>query len=148
MIFLDLDRFKNINDSLGHRVGDKRLQEVAHHLRRRLHQKDSAARLGGDEFVVLVTDVGQTLSNAALNSQRLANDLLDSFDLPFQSDGHELDISASIGVTLFPAGKDTPEDLLQQADAAMYSAKRRAARLFLPDRQEATGAVRGPERTD
>ena len=140
VMFLDVDRFKNINDSLGHRVGDKLLQEVACRLRRRLRQEDTAARLGGDEFVILVTEVGHTLSNAALNSQHLANDLLDSFGLPFEVDGYELHLSVSIGVTLFPAGKDTPEDLLQQADVAMYSAKEcgmREARLFLPDMQQA-----------
>ena len=140
VMFLDLDRFKGINDSLGHRVGDRLLMEVARRLRRRLRKEDTAARLGGDEFVVLVTEVGRTVSNAALNTQHIANDVLDSFSQPFKIDGYELHLSVSIGVTLFPAGQCTPEDLLQQADVAMISAKEcnvRAARLFLPDMQQA-----------
>ncbi len=140
VMFLDVDRFKNVNDSLGHRAGDKLLQEVARRLRRRLRKEDTAARIGGDEFVVLVTEIGQGLSSAALNTQHIANDLLESFRQPFKVDGYELHLSVSIGVTLFPAGQYTPEDLLQQADVAMVSAKEcgvRAARLFLPDMQEA-----------
>lgn len=140
VLFLDLDHFKTINDSLGHRVGDKLLQSVAARLRGQLRIEDTTARLGGDEFVILVTEIADQAETAAGNARKIADGLLEMFRKPFSVEGHELHLSASIGVALFPMGQQNPEDLLQQADVAMYSAKeggRDNTQLFLPGMQAA-----------
>ena len=140
VLFLDLDHFKTINDSLGHRIGDKLLQSVAARLLRRLRGEDTIARIGGDEFVALIPEIGASDGNAVANTQQLAIELLELFRHPFTIEGHTLHLSASIGVTLFPMGQQDPEDLLQQADVAMYSAKesgRDTTQLFLPSMQAA-----------
>jgi diguanylate cyclase (GGDEF)-like protein len=140
VLFLDLDHFKTINDSLGHRVGDKLLQSVAARLLDRTRREDTVARLGGDEFVLLLTEVADEAGIAASNTQKITDAILDLFHRPFSVEGHELHLSASVGVTLFPMDPSTPEELLQQADVAMYSAKesgRENSRLFVPGMQEA-----------
>jgi diguanylate cyclase (GGDEF)-like protein len=118
VLFLDLDRFKVINDSLGHSVGDRLLQEVSERLRGNVREGDSVARLGGDEFTVLLQDVS-TPSDAA----RIAEKVLDSLRSPFRLDGHELFITGSAGVSLFPDDGHTAETLIKHADTAMYRAK-------------------------
>ena len=140
VLFLDLDHFKKINDSLGHRVGDTVLQAVAKRIRRRLRQEDIASRLGGDEFVVLIPEVGDSPDLAAANTEYLALELRELFREPFIVDDHRLHLSASVGIALFPMEHEDPEDLLQQADVAMYSAKelgRDNIQLFLPSMQAA-----------
>lgn len=140
VLFLDMDHFKTINDSLGHRVGDKLLQSVAARLLGRLRDEDTVARIGGDEFVALIPEIGNASGTAVANSQQLAIEMLELFRRPFTIEGHALHLSASIGVTLFPMGQQDPEDLLQQADVAMYSAKesgRDNTQLFLPSMQAA-----------
>jgi len=140
ILFLDLDHFKKINDSLGHRVGDTVLQAVAKRIRRRLRQEDIASRLGGDEFVVLIPEVGDSPDLAAANTEYLALELRELFREPFIVDDHRLHLSASVGIALFPMEHEDPEDLLQQADVAMYSAKehgRDNIQLFLPSMQAA-----------
>lgn len=119
LLYLDLDRFKPINDSLGHPVGDRVLQEVAARLRRCVRQDDTVSRQGGDEFVLLLVRLADPRDAA-----RVADKLIQAIEQPIHVDGHELQVSASIGIALFPQdGADTRE-LARQADAALYHAKR------------------------
>jgi diguanylate cyclase (GGDEF)-like protein/PAS domain S-box-containing protein len=131
VLFVDLDRFKAINDSLGHAVGDLLLQGVAERLIAIIRDTDTVARLGGDEFAILIEDLRDT-GDAAVVSQKL----LDSLGRPFQLAGHELYISASIGITCYPQDGTDTETLLKNADTAMYRAKsegRNAYQFFSPD---------------
>ena len=118
LMFLDLDRFKNINDSLGHHVGDQILKEVAARLTRSLRGGDTVARLGGDEFVVVLQEV-RNAHDAAMVAQNLLRDLAP----PYLMDGRELHVSASIGITLFPDDGRDGDVLMQNADVAMYHVK-------------------------
>lgn len=117
LLFLDLDHFKNINDSLGHRIGDRVLVALARRLELQLRPQDTIARMGGDEFVVFATG----LHHAQL--EVLAQKLLDSTTAPFQIEGHELTISLSIGIATYPNDGENFDTLYQRADAAMYRAK-------------------------
>ncbi len=118
VLFLDCDRFKVVNDSLGHLVGDELLIAVARRLEASLSQKDTLSRLGGDEFAILLTDI-QDLSYTTF----LADGILESLSFPFQLQGHEVFISASIGIVLGNSIVHLPEHLLRDADTAMYRAK-------------------------
>ena len=129
--FIDLDRFKNINDGLGHHIGDGLLQAVAARLQDAVRSGDMVARLGGDEFAVLQLGAN-SLSAVAQLAARL-NDLLRQ---PFVIDGREIVTSASIGVTIHPDDASGPEELLRNADIAMYqikSAGRNGFQFFTPD---------------
>ena len=141
LLFLDLDYFKNVNDSLGHAVGDRLLQQVARRLSQRLRSEDLVARLGGDEFVIVLAEVGNDPDRALTGVQRAAQNILDLFHRPFEVDGNTLHVSASMGVVLFPGKRaGSPGELLQQADVAMYRAKeegRDAFRFFHPGMQRA-----------
>ncbi len=118
ILFLDLDNFKNINDSLGHSVGDALLQAVANRVEPLIRETDTLARLGGDEFVVLMLS-----ETAHRNTMRVTERILQAFKEPFVIGGHELFVTASIGVAEYPAdGKDS-ETLIKNADLAMYEAK-------------------------
>ncbi|MDZ7751077.1 MAG: EAL domain-containing protein [Gammaproteobacteria bacterium] len=124
LLFLDLDHFKNINDSLGHPAGDQVLKQVAERLRHRVRREDTAARLGGDEFVVLLSDLGNSEAQAGTEAGAFAAELQRILShTPYHAHGHELHMSTSIGITLFPVGDEDGDDLLRQADTAMYSAK-------------------------
>ncbi|MCW5624402.1 MAG: EAL domain-containing protein [Burkholderiales bacterium] len=130
LVFLDLDHFKRINDTLGHAIGDRVLQEVATRLQKRLRAGDTVARLSGDEFAVILADLA-TADDAAT----VGRALLDDLDKAFLCEGHELFPSASAGITVIPADGDTPEVLLKNADTAMYRAKeagRNTFRFFEP----------------
>ena len=118
VLFIDLDRFKNINDSLGHAVGDELLRQVAHRLGTLVRSADTVSRLGGDEFVVLLTDL-DTPGRAA----SVAAKMLEALAAPFHLDGHELTVTPSIGITVFPEDGDNRDALLKNADTAMYHAK-------------------------
>jgi diguanylate cyclase (GGDEF)-like protein/PAS domain S-box-containing protein len=118
VLFLDLDRFKNVNDSLGHSVGDKLLQEVARRLRGCMRASDTVSRQGGDEFVILMPDVADPADIA-----RGAQKVLDAVSSPYAIDGHELLTTPSIGISVYPSDGDDVEALLKNADAAMYHAK-------------------------
>jgi diguanylate cyclase (GGDEF)-like protein len=118
VLFIDLDDFKNVNDSMGHATGDQLLRTVAERVKACLRPSDTAARLGGDEFAVLVED----LRNED-EAKTIAQRLLDSLKVPVVLRGKELNVGASIGVA-FNAVGDTVEDMLRNADVAMYSAKR------------------------
>lgn len=116
--FVDLDRFKTINDSLGHSIGDALLRAVGQRLARNLRAGDTVARLAGDEFTLALSNMA-TFDHAA----RMAQKILDSFDLPFHVMGHELYTSVSLGMTLHPLDTSDIEGLLRNADIAMYRAK-------------------------
>jgi len=118
VLFLDLDRFKVINDSLGHAVGDRLLIAIARRMERCLRPGDTVARLGGDELAILLEDVGD-LMFARRVSERIHKEL----ELPFTVEGHEIIITVSIGIALSSIGYDKPEDILRDADIAMYRAK-------------------------
>jgi diguanylate cyclase (GGDEF)-like protein len=116
--FIDLDRFKYVNDGLGHYFGDRLLQGVAHRLREAIREGDMVARLGGDEFAILQSVV-TCPEDAAKFATRINRILFE----PFMIDGREVGTSASIGVTLYPKDGASPEELLQNADLAMYRVK-------------------------
>ena len=118
VLFLDLDRFKNINDSLGHAVGDLLLISIARRFRDFLRPGDTVARLGGDEFAILA-DAIESPSDTTRIAERINEELGRSFDLQ----GHEVFTSASIGIALSSTGYDRPEEVLRDADTAMYRAK-------------------------
>ena len=118
VLFLDLDNFKSINDSLGHAAGDKLLVAVADRLQDCLRNSDTAARLGGDEFAVLIESV--THSDEAVN---IADRILDVFRQPFSIEGNEVYVGASIGIASGSADTLGTDELLRNADLAMYLAK-------------------------
>jgi diguanylate cyclase (GGDEF)-like protein len=118
LLFVDLDRFKAINDSLGYGCGDSVLRMVAARLREQLPEAETLARVGGDEFVALLTS---TRSEEEVS--RLAEHLLDVLRVPYRIDGRELCLSASCGVSRFPEDGDQPDELLNKADIAMYRSK-------------------------
>ena len=118
LLFLDLDRFKTVNDSLGHTVGDGLLVAIGERLHAALRPEDTIARLGGDEFAILVDDV-----TAPQQVLVLAERISATFDLPFSADEHEITIRCSIGVVVASGGHRTADDLLRDADVAMYRAK-------------------------
>jgi diguanylate cyclase (GGDEF)-like protein/PAS domain S-box-containing protein len=120
VLFVDLDDFKTVNDSLGHSTGDELLRSVAERLRYNLRGSDTAARLGGDEFGVLL-DGASDIEAASEAARRLLNAL----EPPFTIDGRQLSVSASVGIALAGTGAETMEELMRNADLAMYEAKRR-----------------------
>ncbi|MGB7985844.1 MAG: EAL domain-containing protein [Terracidiphilus sp.] len=126
LLYIDLDGFKQVNDSLGHQVGDALLVQMASCLRSWIREGDLLARLGGDEFLVIL-DRLYSREDAAL----VATNLLKSISHPFQVKGHELTIGASIGISIYPDDSVDAEQLLQQADSAMYAAKREGKNRFI-----------------
>jgi len=130
MLFLDLDRFKRINDTLGHTLGDRLLQAVSERLKKCLRSTDtiargdpltstdSVARLGGDEFIVTITDIAR-----GEDAAKIARRVLDCLNDPFELEQHEVVVTGSIGISLFPHDGDDVETLLKNADSAMYHAK-------------------------
>ena len=125
LFFLDLDRFKNINDSLGHSVGDLLLKSVAERLKAWGREQDTIARLGGDEFLVVVNDV-RDIADAAVAARRL----MDGLTSEIVVQGHCLSISCSLGISIYPEHGPDSETLIKNADAAMYTAKDRGRNNF------------------
>jgi diguanylate cyclase (GGDEF)-like protein len=119
VMMLDLDRFKTINDTLGHGVGDSLLKAVSNKLKDSMRKNDTSARLGGDEFVVLLPEIAGDEEAAAA-----ADRLLRSFQGPLSVDGHRLQVSLSMGIAIFPEDGFSFEELLKHADSAMYQAKK------------------------
>ncbi|MCX7627177.1 MAG: EAL domain-containing protein [Methylophilaceae bacterium] len=119
LLLIDLDAFKHVNDSLGHVVGDRLLQQVATRIRECVRETDTLGRLGGDEFIVLLADVTD-----AAAAERVAQKILAAFEEPVAVDGHRLDVALSIGACLYPDDGDDFDTLLKKADAAMYAAKK------------------------
>jgi diguanylate cyclase len=133
ILFVDLDRFKTVNDSLGHYVGDELLRAVAARLEKLIRVEDTVARLGGDEFVVLLREIRN-----AENASVVAGKMLEGLGQTFRVHGHELFITPSIGISIFPAHGTSAQELLTSADAAMYSAKklgRNNVQIFAPEMQ-------------
>jgi diguanylate cyclase (GGDEF)-like protein len=126
VLFLDLDRFKLVNDTFGHAAGDSVLRQVADRLLATVREVDTVCRLGGDEFVVLVPDL-RNGSDADLVVARLERALAQ----PFEVDGDQLVMSATVGRAVHPADGDTYESLLRAADASMYAAKASSRELAL-----------------
>lgn len=124
VMFLDLDRFKNVNDTLGHQFGDQLLREVAARLQACAREADTVARLGGDEFVVMLESLDGT------GTRRVAERILAAIGAPFHIDGQELFLGVSIGIAVAPHDGDDPNTLLRKADAAMYLAKERGRNNF------------------
>ncbi len=118
VFFLDLDRFKNINDSLGHPVGDALLQNAGERITHLVRKEDTVARLGGDEFIILIEEVTE-----AQDAAQLAQKITEAFFAPFVIDGHELHQTVSIGISLYPQDGEDSNTLVRNADAAMYRAK-------------------------
>ena len=140
LLFIDLDNFKTLNDTLGHDMGDLLLQQVAQRLLGHLRQEDSLARLGGDEFVLMLEDLDPHSAAAIATIEQVAGKLLRALATPFELPGHSHSSSASIGIALFSQPHDKPEELLKHADLAMYEAKaagRNALRFFDPRMQQA-----------
>ncbi len=125
LLFIDVDRFKTVNDTLGHRFGDEVLIEIGKRLRASLEPSALVARPGGDEFIVVLRDVGDKL-----DVSRVADHVLAALEQPFVVAGHDHFISASIGVSLYPADGRSVDTLLQSADSAMYAAKARGGKKF------------------
>ncbi|HZG82287.1 MAG TPA: EAL domain-containing protein [Brevibacillus sp.] len=120
VLFLDLDRFKDVNDSFGHDVGDLLLIETARRLKTCVRQGDIVARLGGDEFTILVSQL-----SGRKHAEEIANHIIQELEKPFVWNGHEFNISCSIGISLFPDDGEQAEDLLKRADTALYTVKSR-----------------------
>jgi diguanylate cyclase (GGDEF)-like protein len=143
VLFLDLDRFKVVNDSLGHAAGDLLLQNVAERLRTAVRGEDSVTRLGGDEFAVMCTDV-RTADDAEFVAERI----IAALKRPIHLEGQEVFVTTSLGISLFPADATQPEALLKNADAAMYRAKaqgRDSVERYVPELGAAALAQLGME---
>jgi diguanylate cyclase (GGDEF)-like protein/PAS domain S-box-containing protein len=140
VLFLDLDNFKLLNDTMGHDVGDLLLRQVAARLKLALRHSDQLARLGGDEFVVVFEDLGTAFKEAIAEANHVVDKILEVLDQPYHLDGRLFISTTSIGVTLFEGTKEEVDTLLKQADLAMYRAKsegRHMARFFDPGMQAA-----------
>ena len=134
VLFIDIDHFKYINDSLGHQIGDELLKALVARLRLELRGEDTIARFGGDEFVVVLPEVKE-LSD----TKELANNLLNTIKAPYDIKGHELMITSSIGISIYPDDAVAADDLIQHADSAMYLAKeqgRNNSQFYTPEINE------------
>jgi len=138
LMFIDLDNFKMLNDTLGHDIGDILLQQVAERLTECVRESDTVARLGGDEFVIMLTDVDKNLHDAAAKVEAIGTKVLASLNQPYMLGGHDHQSTPSIGVTLFGDHRADMDELFKRADLAMYQAKaagRNTIRFFDPDMQ-------------
>ena len=124
-MFLDLDRFKQVNDSLGHSAGDELLREAAQRLESRVRESDTVSRLGGDEFLVICPDVSPDG-----DWEHIAQEMLKAMSAPFYIGDHEFFVGASIGVAAYPDGGNEPQKLLKNADIAMYAAKEKGRNRY------------------
>jgi len=131
LLYIDLDRFKNINDSLGHSVGDKLLQQAAERLKKCVREADTVARLGGDEFIIILSNITDPK-----DASSIAEHIINRISEPYHIDTHEVFITPSIGITLYPNDGTNTEELLKHADAAMYRAKEsgRGKYMFFEER--------------
>ncbi|MBN8481321.1 MAG: EAL domain-containing protein [Xanthomonadales bacterium] len=127
VLFLDLDRFKHVNDSMGHAAGDRMLKAAGSRLRDNVRDGDTVARIGGDEFTVVLEDLVD-----ASEAERVAQKLISAFEQPLElEDGQDVTISPSIGVSLYPDHGQAPTDLIKFADTAMYQAKERGRKTYM-----------------
>ena len=123
VLLLDLDRFKDLNDSLGHSVGDEILRQVSSRLKVMMRDEDTVARLGGDEFVVVLSSVGEDISTIGLRVQAIAEKIRISLSQPYKLKDGQCHINVSIGISLFPEESEDIDDILKHADTALYRAK-------------------------
>jgi len=131
VLFIDLDRFKNVNDTLGHSLGDSLLQKAATRLLESKHTLDTVARFGGDEFAVLLSrDSFDENEKSTIEIKKIVSQILKDLSAPYILEGHDAFISASIGVTVYPDDGETVETLLRKADSAMYLAKEHGRNNF------------------
>ena len=140
LLFVDLDNFKKLNDTLGHQAGDLTLQEVAHRITNCIGPSDTLARLGGDEFVVLIEGLSEVSDQAAAEATIVGEKILAAVDLPYLLNGRECLSTASIGISVFSDHQESADDALQKAELAMYHAKacgRDTIRLFSAALQDA-----------
>ncbi len=138
VLYLDLDRFKTINDSLGHSIGDELLKIIALRLKSLLPDTATCARFGGDEFVILLPETGNDSESSAEAAAHLANKVLDQMSVPVEIDHHLLYCTTSIGIAMFPTTNSPAMDILRQADTALYRAKalgRNGFQFFNPEMQ-------------
>jgi len=139
IMFIDLDNFKTLNDTLGHDIGDLLLQQVAKRLESCVRESDTVARLGGDEFVVMLEDLSGQGIEAAAQTEHVGNKILAILNQPYQLAAHKHQNTPSIGATLFNSTPQTADELMKQADIAMYQAKkagRNTLRFFDPQMQD------------
>lgn len=139
LLFLDLDNFKTLNDTLGHDIGDLLLQQVAERLLGCMRETDTIARIGGDEYVVMLESLSEHAIEAAAQAEVIGEKILSALNQPYQLAMHDYHSSVSIGVALFSNHNQSQEELLKHADIAMYQAKkagRNALRFFDPQMQE------------
>lgn len=140
LLFIDLDGFKNLNDTKGHTVGDVLLSQVGSRLKSSVREVDTVARLGGDEFVVILNALSKMPSQAANQARTVGQKMLDSINEPYDLHGFDYHCTSSIGITLFCGNDFNLEQILQRADLAMYQAKadgRNQLRFFDPEMQKA-----------
>jgi diguanylate cyclase (GGDEF)-like protein/PAS domain S-box-containing protein len=140
LLFIDLDSFKTLNDTLGHRTGDLLLQQVARRISSCVRDVDTVARLGGDEFVVMLEGLSERPENAAAEAKLVGEKILNAVGLPYVLNGRECLSTSSIGITVFWDHQESADDVLQKAELAMYQAKaagRNAIRFFAPALQAA-----------
>lgn len=140
LLFLDLDHFKTLNDTIGHDTGDLLLQQVAERLTASVREGDTVARIGGDEFVVMLENLSDSALEAAAQAEVIGEKILKALSQPYQLASHEYQSTSSIGVALFSDHNQSQEELLKHADIAMYQAKksgRNTLRFFDPHMQDA-----------
>jgi diguanylate cyclase (GGDEF)-like protein len=123
LLLIDLDNFKDVNDSLGHMVGDELLKQVAERLQSQASKTDTPARLGGDEFVLLLVSFGQNRNDVSIKVALLGNKIRKVLSAPYNIDGHSINITPSIGIALFDGSEHDAPEFLKQADIAMYQSK-------------------------
>lgn len=139
VLLMDLDHFKEVNDTLGHATGDDLLKQTALRLAGCVREVDTVARLGGDEFVTILDDIGADLESAVLNAGRIAEKIRSTLAEPYQLGRQHWEVTPSIGIALFNSVHDTPEELIKRADIALYEAKdagRNQQCFFNPSLQE------------
>jgi diguanylate cyclase (GGDEF)-like protein len=135
LLFVDLDNFKSVNDTLGHQTGDLLLQEVSRRLAASIREADTVARLGGDEFAVMLEDLSPAADTAAAHAETVAEKILAATSQPYTLAGHECLTASSIGIAVFGDGDDSAHGVLQQAEIALYQAKAaggNTVRFFAP----------------
>jgi diguanylate cyclase (GGDEF)-like protein/PAS domain S-box-containing protein len=149
LLFIDLDNFKTLNDTLGHDKGDLLLQQVARRLTACVREGDTVARLGGDEFMVVLEDLSKRAHEAAAQTETIGEKILYALNLPYDLSGHEFHSTPSIGVALFTNHQNSIDELMKRADLAMYQAKaagRNTLRFFDPEMQAVVNARAGLEK--
>lgn len=129
-LFIDVDNFKNLNDSLGHSVGDELLVQVGNRLSECLRDEDTIARIGGDEFVIVIISESHNLYEIEQQAARVASRIIESLSLPFELSGFQYHITVSMGISLFPKEHQGVDEILKEADTAMYQAKSNGRNTF------------------